>query len=87
MEIIAQKISTIELRFVQDIEEGIDEISPFISSLEKIKKHINAVGFSNGFTKEERALWNEIANSLLGETEEKIQGLNATGVDRVHVPD
>ena len=48
MEITAQKIQSIELRFLQNEDEGVDDITPFITSLEKLKKHINSVGFKIG---------------------------------------
>lgn len=85
MEITTQKIQSIELRFLQDEDEGIDDITPFITSLEKLKKHINSVGFSNPYGKEEKALWNSIFDTLLGETETKAEGLNSTGVSMVHI--
>lgn len=70
MEIITQKISTVDTRFIQDIDNQIDEITPLVSSLKKIRKHINSVGFSNGYTKEEKALWNEFADTVLGRFEQ-----------------
>lgn len=85
MEITAQKIQSIELKFLQDEDEGIDDITPFITSLEKLKKHINSVGFTNPYDKEEKALWNTIFDALLGETEIKAEGLNSTGVNMVHI--
>ena len=85
MEITAQKIQSIELKFLQDEDEEIDDITPFITSLEKLKKHINSVGFSNLYNKEEKALWNSIFDALLGETEIKVEGLNSTGVSIVNI--
>lgn len=85
MEITAQKIQSIELRFLQDEDEEVDDITPLITSLEKLKKHINSVGFSNPYNKEEKALWNNIFDTLLGEPETKIEGLNSTGVSMVHI--
>mgnify|MGYP003610856691 CR=1 FL=1 len=69
MEIVVQKIERqeIQLLFVQDIEEQIDDISPLITSLAKLKKIINKPGFRNDFDKEERELWNKIFNDLISE--------------------
>ena len=69
MEIVVQKIERqeIQLLFVQDVEEQIDDISPLITSLAKLKKIINKPGFRNDFDKEERELWNKIFNDLISE--------------------
>ena len=67
MEIVVQKIERqeIQLLFVQDVEEQIDDISPLITSLAKLKKIINKPGFKNEFDKGERELWNGVFNEIL----------------------
>jgi hypothetical protein len=50
---------------MQDLEEGLDDITPLIQSLEKIRGIINKAGFGNKFTKKERELWNNIFTELL----------------------
>ena len=57
MEILAQRISTIDIRLIQDADEGVDDITPFITSLPKLKKLINKIGYGNPFSKEERGFW------------------------------
>ena len=85
MEIVVQKIERqeIQLLFVQDVKEQIDDISPLITSLAKLKKIINKPGFKNDFDKGERELWNSIFNEIL--SEEPIQGIQHGGGDRVYV--
>jgi len=69
MEIVAQKVSTIDIRFIQDLDGEIDEVTPFVKSLKKIISHINSPGFSNKYTKAEKAIWNELSESLLDRVE------------------
>ena len=87
MEIVVQKIERqeIQLLFVQDAEEQIDDISPLITSLTKLKKIINKPGFRNDFDKDERELWNKIFNDLI--SEEPIQGIQHGGGDRIYIQD
>ena len=87
MEIVVQKIERqeIHLVFVQDAEENIDDVSPLVTSLAKLKKIINKPGFKNDFDKEEKELWNGIFKQLL--TEEIPQGLQYGGGDRVYIKD
>ena len=87
MEIVVQKIERqeIHLVFVQDAEENIDDVSPLVTSLAKLKKIINKPGFKNEFDKGERELWNSIFKQLL--TEEVPQGLQYGGGDRVYIKD
>ena len=87
MEIIVQKIDRqeIQLLFIQDVEDQIDDISPLISSLTKLKKIVNKPGFKNDFDKEERGLWNKIFKDLI--PEEPIQGFQYGGGDRVLIQD
>lgn len=59
-EILQQNIRSISLNFIDDSEEDIYEVDVFLTSLEKIKKTVNTVGFTNKFTKEEKELWNGI---------------------------
>ena len=87
MEIVVQKIERqeIHLVFVQDAEENIDDVSPLVTSLAKLKKIINKPGFKNDFDKEEKELWNGVFKQLL--TEEVPQGLQYGGGDRVYIKD
>lgn len=87
MEIVVQKIERqeIHLVFVQDAEENIDDVSPLVTSLAKLKKIINKPGFKNDFDKGERELWNNIFNEIL--SEESVQGIQHGGGDRVYIQD
>lgn len=58
MEIIIQKIDNVQFNFTRDDE--IDDITPLVTSSEKLKKIINKVGFKNEFSSIERDLWNGI---------------------------
>lgn len=58
MEIIIQKIDNVQFNFTRDDE--IDDITPLVTSSEKLKKIINKVGFKNEFNSIERDLWNGI---------------------------
>jgi hypothetical protein len=85
MEITIQKVnqSLITLEFLQDLEEGVDDVTPLITSLEKIKKEIRKVGFSNKFNKQEKELWNNIFKEVL--EEDKAQGIQGTGINVLHI--
>jgi len=82
MEIVVQRINqaVITLEFIQDLEQSVDDITPFIKSLEKIKKIVNKIGYGNKFNKEERELWNNIFEQLL--EVEKPNGINNYGEDK-----
>lgn len=73
MEIITTKINQtiIDLQFVQDLDEGTDDITPLVTSLEKLQKIVNKTGFSNRFNKTERALWNNVFDRVLPLKQEK----------------
>lgn len=58
MEIVVQKIDNVQFNFTRDDE--IDDITPLVTSSEKLKKIINKVGFKNEFNSVERDLWNGI---------------------------
>ena len=58
MEMNIQTKRELVLRVLDDHEEGIFEVDAFLSSLLKIRKMINRVGFLNKFTKEEKVVWN-----------------------------
>ena len=58
MEIQIQKIENVLFSFSKD-DEG-DDITPLVTSSEKLRKIINKPGFKNDFTTEERNLWNGI---------------------------
>ena len=58
MEIVVQKIDNVQFNFTRDDE--IDDITPLVTSSEKLKKIINKVGFKNEFSSIERDLWNGI---------------------------
>ena len=85
MNILTETIhkSLITLQFEQDLEGGIDDITPFVRSLEKMKGIINEAGFLNKFTKQERSLWNTIFDSIL--EDDRIQGIQYAGGDRIFV--
>ena len=58
MEIVVQKIDNVQFNFTRDDE--IDDITPLVTSSEKLNKIINKVGFKNEFSSIERDLWNGI---------------------------
>jgi len=67
MEIVIQKIDNVQFNFTRD--EEIDDITPLVTSSEKLRKLINRAGFKNDFTAVERELWNGIFKVV----EEKFQ--------------
>jgi len=70
---------------IQDLDEGIDEISPFVSSLPKLKRIINELGYKNKFTKKEKLFWNEIFDSFI--EEDKPEGVTNVSSDKTYVED
>lgn len=85
MEITIQKInqSLITLEFLQDLENGVDDITPLYNSLNKLKKIINKMGFGNEFTKVERELWNKIFEQVLEEP--KLEGMQSIGTSLTYI--
>ena len=85
MNILTETInrSIITLQFEQDLEEGIDDITPFVRSLEKLKKIINEPGFQNKFTKEEKEIWNTLCDNIL--EDDTVQGVQQIVGDRVYI--
>lgn len=67
MEITIQKVnqSVITLEFLQNLEQEVDDITPLVTSLEKLQKIVNKTGFSNKFNRMERVLWNDIFDKVL----------------------
>ena len=59
MEMNIQTRKELTLRLVDDHEEGVYEVDAFLSSLIKIKKMVNKVGFLNKFSKQEKEVWND----------------------------
>lgn len=88
MELTIQRIerTEIDLLFVQDVEDNIDDITPLYTSLEKIKKIINKPGFKNEFNREEKDLWNSIFKQILKD-EDKVQGIQNLGNNCVNIED
>ena len=74
MEILQQNIRSITLSFIDDSEDGIYEVDAFLTSLPKIRKLINSVGFKNDFTKEEKAIWKEVFSKFV--FSEDVKGTN-----------
>jgi len=90
MEITVQKInqSVVVLEFLQDLEEGIDDVTPLISSLEKMRGIINKLGYGNKFNKAEKELWNSVFDEVLNSNKaEGVQQLQQIGSDRIYVPE
>lgn len=85
MEILTQRINTISINLIQDLDEGIDEISSFVSSLPKLKRIINELGYKNKFTKKEKLFWNEIFDSFI--EEDKPEGVTNVSSDKTYVED
>ena len=84
MDITVQKInkSIITLDFIQDLDEGVDDITPLYNSLKKIKNIINKPGYNNKFNKEERLLWNYIFEEVL--EKEDVSGIQSAGNNLIH---
>jgi len=70
---------------IQDLDEEIDDISPFVSSLPKLKRIINELGYKNKFTKKEKLFWNEIFDSFI--EEDKPEGVTNVSSDKIYVED
>lgn len=85
MEILTQRINTISINLIQDLDEEIDDISPFASSLPKLKRIINELGYKNKFTKKEKLFWNEIFDSFI--EEDKPEGVTNVSSDKIYVED
>ena len=67
MEILIQKIDNVQFNFTRD--DDMDDITPLVTSSEKLRKIINKVGYKNEFNSTERELWNGIFKVI----EEKFQ--------------
>lgn len=65
MEIYYKDLKELHFYLVEDRMEGEDEITPFISSLAKIKKEVTKSGFRNMFNKEEREIWLSIFERII----------------------
>ena len=86
MEVTIQRIerTEIHLDFVQDIEMGMDDVTPLYTSLSKIRKIVNAPGFKNDFTSDERGLWESIFKQILKD-EGKAEGNSSIGGGPLYV--
>lgn len=67
MEILIQKIDNVQFNFTRD--DDMDDITPLVTSSEKLRKIINKAGYKNEFNSAERELWNGIFKVI----EEKFQ--------------
>lgn len=85
MEILTQRINTISINLIQDVDDGTDDITPFASSLPKLKKILNELGYKNKFTKKEKLFWNEIFDSFI--EEDKPEGVTNVSSDKTYVPE
>ena len=65
MEIFYKDIKELHFYLVHDRDEGVDEITPFMNSLVKIKKEVTKAGFRNMFNKDEREIWLRIFEIIL----------------------
>ena len=65
MEIFYKDVKELHFYLVDDKIEGDDEITPFISSLTKIKKEVTKSGFRNMFSKDERTVWLRIFEHIV----------------------
>ena len=65
MEIFYKDVKELHFYLVHDRDEGIDEISPFMNSLVKIKKEVTKAGFRNMFSKQEREIWLKIFEMII----------------------
>ena len=71
MEVTYRNVKELHL-FLTDDPEAEDEITPFISSLNKIKKEVTKSGFRNMFSKDEKRIWLRVfENIIIQEKEEK----------------
>lgn len=71
MQIITQRINSVTINFIQDLTEDVDDITPLVSSLPKLKTMINEPGYKNKFNKDEKELWNNFIKEIQDSTEVK----------------
>ena len=64
MEVTYRNVKELHL-FLTDDPEAEDEITPFISSLNKIKKEVNKSGFRNMFSKDEKTIWLKVFERIV----------------------
>ena len=57
MEILQKDYRELQLILTDDRLEGINEITPFVSSLAKIRKEVYKPGFLSMFNKAEKEVW------------------------------
>jgi hypothetical protein len=57
MDVNYREVRELNINVIHDATNGYDELTPFISSLGKIKKEITRGGFKNMFNGDERAIW------------------------------
>jgi len=65
MEIFQKDYRELQVIFRDDRLEGVDEITPFVSSLKKLKKEVKKIGFLSIFNKAEKEVWNNIFDKFL----------------------
>ena len=71
MEISYRQLRELSIHLVHDINDDYDEISPFLSALNKIKKEVERSGFKGMFNREEKEMWKKIFEQI--KIEEKPQ--------------
>ena len=64
MEVTYRNVKELHL-FLTDDPEAEDEITPFISSLNKIKKEVTKSGFRNMFSKDEKTIWLKVFERIV----------------------
>lgn len=57
MDVNYREVRELNINVLHDATSGYDEITPFISSLSKIKKEVTRSGFKNMFNREEKEVW------------------------------
>jgi len=65
MEIFQKDYRELQLTLTDDRLEGVNEITPFVSSLSKIKKEVYKAGFLSMFNKAEKEVWISILEKFL----------------------
>jgi hypothetical protein len=66
MDISQRQLRELSISLVHDMDNDYDEITPFISSLGKIKKEVNKVGgFRSMFNGEEKTIWKQILERIV----------------------
>ena len=65
MDVSYREVRELNFNLIHDASNDYDEITPFISSLGKIKKEITRAGFRSMFSKDEKEVWKRILEKIV----------------------